>query len=61
MAVINVAWKGGLMKNVLVSLGPAAIQLSDLQNFLSGLNVPTDQTANQRSGMEIFLCVTDCR
>jgi len=33
----------------LFSLGPAAIQLSDLQNFLSGLNVPTGETTNQRS------------
>lgn len=48
------------MKNLVVCLGPAAIQLSDLQNFLSGLNVPTGETTNQRSGMNIFLCITDC-
>lgn len=29
--------------------GPTTIQLSDLQNFLSGLNVPSGETTNQRS------------
>lgn len=34
----------------LIVLEPPPIQLSDLQTFLSGLNVPAPDGANQRSG-----------
>jgi hypothetical protein len=43
-----------------VSIGSTTIQLSDLQNFLSGLNVPAGETTNQRSGMDtFFFYITD--
>jgi hypothetical protein len=48
--LMNVSYQTHLTRTLLVSVGPTTIQLSDLQNFLSGLNVPAGETTNQRSG-----------